>query len=117
MKQSRHQPETGDYDLPSGYDQVGLSSDVALSEPGPEGLSPRVAVDSVDEEHPLVAAALPHSHDAPVKPTIQNPARGLGTTVTEVIAASAASLGLDVHFGSEPRALVLGGAADLPDSA
>ena len=49
--------------------------------------------------------------------TIRGLARGLSTSVTEVIAASAASLGLTLHLGADPDALVIGGAASLPPAA
>lgn len=49
--------------------------------------------------------------------TVRGLAAGLGSTVTEIVAASAVSVGLEVHFGHDPSALVLGGAAELPDSA
>ncbi|MGW9541929.1 hypothetical protein ACWHA6_36200 [Streptomyces anthocyanicus] len=44
-------------------------------------------------------------------------AQGLGTTVTEVVAAMSRSLGLDVRYGQDPHALVIGGAGALPDRA
>lgn len=44
-------------------------------------------------------------------------AQGLGTTVTEVVAAMSRSLGLDVRYGQDPQALVIGGAGSLPDRA
>lgn len=49
--------------------------------------------------------------------TIKGLAKGLGTTVTEVVAASASSLGLDVHFGTDPSALTIGDVGALPDGA
>lgn len=49
--------------------------------------------------------------------TVRGLAAGLGSTATEIVAASAVSVGLELHFGHDPSALVLGGAADLPDSA
>lgn len=49
--------------------------------------------------------------------TIRGLARGLSTSVTEVVAACAASLGLSMHLGADPDALVIGGAASLPPSA
>lgn len=45
--------------------------------------------------------------------TIRGLARGIGTTETAVVLAAARSLGLRVHSGEDPGALVIGGADDL----
>jgi hypothetical protein len=48
--------------------------------------------------------------------TIRGLARGTGTTETTVVLAAARSLGLRVHSGEDPDALIIGGAGDLrPD--
>jgi hypothetical protein len=48
---------------------------------------------------------------------IEGLARGLNATVTEVVAAMARSLGLDVRYGGDPNALVIGEAGRLPAAA
>jgi hypothetical protein len=49
--------------------------------------------------------------------TIRGLAAGLGVTVTDIVMASARSLGLSVYTGNDPSALSIGGAGELPDSA
>ncbi|MFC9768932.1 hypothetical protein, partial [Rhodococcus jostii] len=49
--------------------------------------------------------------------SIRGMANGLGVTVTDIVMASARSLGLSVYTGNDPSALSIGGAGDLPDSA
>lgn len=53
----------------------------------------------------------------PSPDTIRALARGLNVPTTEVVAAISRSLGLDVHLGGDPGALVLADANSLPDSA
>ncbi len=48
--------------------------------------------------------------------TIRGLAQGLGVTITDIVMASARSLGLPVYTGNDPSALAIGGAGDLPDS-
>lgn len=49
--------------------------------------------------------------------SIRGMANGLGVTVTDIVMASARSLGLSVYTGNDPSALSIGGAGELPDSA
>lgn len=56
-------------------------------------------------------------HSFPGPPTIEALARGLEVTVTEVVAASARSLGLDVRDGHDATSLLLAQAGQLPSGA
>lgn len=49
--------------------------------------------------------------------SIRGMAQGLGVTVTDIVMASARSLGLPVYTGNDPSALSIGGAGNLDDSA
>jgi len=49
--------------------------------------------------------------------TIAALARGLGRTVTDVVAAASRSLGLDVQIGSDPLSLTIPTAGQLPSPA
>ncbi|WP_143153984.1 hypothetical protein, partial [Rhodococcus rhodnii] len=49
--------------------------------------------------------------------TIRGLAQGLGVTITEVVMASARTLGLPVYTGNDPTALAIGGAGVLDDES
>ncbi|MGN7133418.1 hypothetical protein ACTHQY_09105 [Rhodococcoides corynebacterioides] len=68
------------------------------------------------------AARLQQLTTAPLKnfpdpPSIKGMSAGLGTTVTDIVLACARSLGLEVYDGTDPSALLLSGAAELPSSS
>lgn len=62
-------------------------------------------------------ATEPRQKQFPSPETIRGLARALGATETEVVAAAARSVGIDVRYGIDPRALVIGRAGELPARA
>lgn len=49
--------------------------------------------------------------------SIRGMAQGLGVTITDIVMASARSLGLPVYTGNDPSALSIGGAGELADTS